>query len=268
MDLVTNKFSLANARELALYARMAYDEPPTIRSEETDTNILIRNAGDYIVIAPRGTKDLANFITDAKAWRTRTPLGGIHAGFYEAFESVREQLLSWMTLAYSVKPKLSVLIGAHSLGASLGMLIAKCLRDAVFNVHSVYGFGCPRPADKIFRDAYNATPMPGSPFDCLGDATFALIDDCDAVARMPGWLAGYRRPGHDEFISSLDASEIVHDPAITYRLESDIWALFNGWRARRNITFLNQLLTDHHIDKYIAALAVARGDEPPPALPL
>lgn len=255
LDLTSAKFSLANARELALYARMAYDEPPTIEDKDTDTQILIRDVGDAILVACRGTTNLRDFITDAEVWRTKTFLGEVHLGFFEAFKGVITRLIANLTLMCAGNPRSIIPLG-HSLGGSLAMLIAKALRDAFFNVHSVYTFGCPRVGDKTYQSNYNATLMPRSPFATLGDATFTVINDCDIVPRVPGWLAGFRRPGRDEFISSLASTQIVEDPAFTYRLESDIWSLLNSWRARRNPTFLDELLTDHHVNNYIAALAV------------
>jgi hypothetical protein len=152
-----------------------------------------------------------------------------------------------------------ILFGSHSLGGMISNIAAKELRDALFNVHSVYTFGCPRSGDRVFQKQYNATRMPCSPFDTLGDATFGLIHDCDLVPRLPGYLSGYRRPGHDEFLSpllsALDGKPcIAEDPAVIVRMESDLWSLFNAWRARRNWLAFDEILIDHRIDNYIAAL--------------
>lgn len=250
LDLTSKSFSLANARELALYARMAYDEPPTIQDERTDTQVLIRDRGDCVIVSSKGTSDLRDFVTDARAWRTETLLGGIHTGFYEAASSIRTQLLAALE---PLRPK-PILFDGHSLGGSLAILNAKAARDAFHNVHSVYTFGCPRVGDKKFQSLYNASSLAKSPFDTLGAATFTVINDCDIVPRVPGWLAGYRRPGRDEFISELQPEKIVEDPSFFYRLESDAVSLLQGWWAKRSPVFLTELLLDHHIDQYIQAL--------------
>lgn len=262
LDLTSAKFSLANARELALYARMAYDETPTIHDEKTDTNILIRDVGDAIVVACQGTKDLRNFITDAEVWRVNTPLGGVHYGFFTAFESVFSQLAKTLVLMQVGNPK-PILPCGHSLGGSLATQISKALRDTFFPVHSAYLYGCPRTSDAKYQANYNATKMLNSPFSTLGEATFTLIHDCDLIPRMPGYLSGYRRPGHDEFLSpllsTLDGQPcITEDPSVPIRLGSDIYSLVKGWIAKRGWTSLDQILTDHHIDNYIAALGAIK----------
>lgn len=264
LDLKATSFSLTNARELALYARMAYDEPPTVCDTATDTQVLIRDLDDCLVVAFRGTSSLRDFITDAETWRDCTPLGGIHSGMWQAWSGVAMKLLQALA-QYSFKP---VLMTGHSLGGSLAMIAARVLRQNMVNAHSVYTFGAPRVGDKEFQTGYNTTSVPGSPFDNLGDATFTLIHDCDIVPRIPGWLAGFRRPGHDEFISALDAAKVVEDPSVVYRLESDVWSMFNAWRARQSPACLDKVLTDHRVDNYIKALAVIRGDEPAPTLPI
>jgi hypothetical protein len=131
------------------------------------------------------------------------------------------------------------------------------------NVHSVYGYGAPRIGSREYQSTYNAMLVPGSPFATLVDATFTLIHDCDVVPRLPGYLAGFRRPGRDEFLSSFSSGpnvlgeivpDILEDPSVLSRLGSDIYSLVRAWLAKRNAIAFKLLLTDHHIDNYIAAL--------------
>lgn len=252
LDLTTPKFSIANARELVLFARMAYDEPPTVEDKPTDTQVLIRDLGDCIVVAPRGTSDIRDFVTDAECWRVPTALGGIHHGFNGASVGIHTKLTTTLSLMDPARHK-PILFGAHSLGGAIAMLEAKKLRDDFFPVHSVYTFGAPRVGDSKFQSVYNATPVPGSPFDTLGAATFTVINDCDIVPRMPCYLAGNRCPGHVEFIPDLGFS-ILEDPSVFVRLGSDVISLVQGWWAKRSPDFLCELLLDHHVDNYIAAL--------------
>ena len=251
LDLTAKTFSLQNARELVLYARMAYEGPPSIRDAGTDTNILITDLGDCVVVACKGTASLRNFVTDCEAVRIGTLIGGVHTGFWDAWLSVSTKVFSYLSNCGG-RP---VIFTGHSLGGALAMIGAKRCCDSGINIHSVYSFGCPRIGDNRFLNCYERTSIIQSPFGFLRPATFTIINDCDIVPRVPGWLAGFRRPGHDEFISALAPQDIVEDPHFTYRLFSDTVALLNGWAARRNVTFLDELLADHHINKYIAALA-------------
>lgn len=254
LDLTAKGFSLRNARELALYARMAYDEPPTIRCESTDTNILIRELPDCVIVACKGTASLRNFITDAEAWRSYTKYGEVHSGFWYAWQSVEADVFKALDRfdIYASSPKPVFWVG-HSLGGALAMIGALRTQRRMI-LAGVYTFGCPRIGDKKFRFAYELF---------LGTSTFTTIYDCDIVPRVPGWLAGYRRPGHDEFISALDSRRIVQDPVFTYRLWSDVLALWKGWRGGRNPEFLDELIRDHHIDKYISALENISPDDHP-----
>lgn len=256
LDLTSAKFSLANARELALYARMAYDETPTIDDAPTDTRVLIRDLGYCIVVSFCGTRSLRNFITDADCREKKMPLGlgWAHHGFMTAALAIWARLQSQLTLLSALANNKPVFFVGHSLGGALAMICAHASRLKLFNIHSVYTFGCPRSMDGIFQRAYNVLPVPRSPFATLGDATFTVINDCDIVARVPGWLAGFRRPGRDGFISALSPTVIVQDPKFTYRLESDFWSLLDSIRSRRDPLVLDQLLTDHHVNCYITAL--------------
>ncbi len=244
LDLQAKSFSLANALTLAGYAKRAYSEA-TISDPSTDTQVLVCDLGDCVVVAFRGTSSIRDFITDAKAWRTFTLMGEVHHGFWDAWRAIAKQL--WQNLMmFGFKP---VIMTGHSLGGSLAMIAARALRNNMVKVHSVYTFGAPRVGDKEFQTGYNTQTVPGSPFDTLGDATFTLINDCDIVPRIPGWLGGYRRPGRDEFISFR--GKIIQDPTVFTRLFSDALSLWMGWEARRNPTFVEELLTDHHVDNYI-----------------
>jgi hypothetical protein len=92
LDLRANKFSLENARELALYARMAYDEQPDFQNAATDTQGIIRDLGDCVIVAFRGTTNLRDAITDAQAWFVHTEFGRVHYGVDRAWRSVAEKV--------------------------------------------------------------------------------------------------------------------------------------------------------------------------------
>lgn len=224
---------------------MAYDEPPTINAPGTDTQVLIRAVSDAtdapIVVAFRGTSNLRDYITDGEVWRTNMNCGAVHQGFWAAWTNVQPQVLAWLQL-YASR---TIFVTGHSLGGALAQLCARDLDQRLFSVQGVYTFGCPRVGDNKFEFTYN---------QALGNRTFNVINDCDIVVRIPGWLAGFRRPGHDEFISAVSPTLIVEDPKTSFRLESDVWSLIDAFRARRNPLVLDELITDHHVNCYIKAL--------------
>lgn len=247
-------FDLDVALQMVQFAQLAYLANPDIQNCATDTQAIVRIWRGFVVVAFRGTSSLRDFVTDAEAWRCETELGGVHFGFASAWSSIAEKVFNALQ-PYGTRP---VILCGHSLGGALAILGAALLRRHRVNVHSVYTFGAPRVGDKTFQQRYNATPVPGSPFANLGEATFTIIDDCDLVPRIPGWLAGFRRPGHDEFISSLNPNRLEEDPSVLRRLVSDIFSLTNEWAARRNPTFLEQVLVDHKLENYIKALVAIK----------
>jgi len=262
LDLTAKSFSIGNARELVLYAKMAYDEPPTVEDKPTDTQVLIRDLGDCVVVAPRGTANIRDFVTDIKCWRSYTTLGEVHSGFWRAWNGISAKLYAEVR-QYGFKP---VVLCGHSLGGALAMLAARALRQNMVNVHSVYNFGAPRVGNAKYQRNYNTLPVPGSPFDTLGDATFTIINDCDIVPRLPGYVSGFRRPGRDEFISFTGG--ISEDPSVPFRLFSDLESIAAAYLARRSPAALEELITDHHVDNYIADLnKVAPQAGETPALP-
>lgn len=252
MDLTANTFSLPNAQVLALYARMAYEQTPDVYDEFYDTRILVRDLGDCLIVSCCGTRGLRNLITDAEAWRSPVTCGEVHHGFWNAWLPVKFKLIQKIEaiLAGAKKP---VFVCGHSLGGALAMIAAKYLALKLYDICGVYTFGCPRVGDKTFARNYNACHVAATTLTLL-DLTFTVINDCDIVPRIPGWLAGYRRPGHDEFMGLITPG-IAEDPSVPFRLASDVRHAFNAWRARRGWLALEDLLDDHHIDKYIAALA-------------
>lgn len=253
MNLNATNFCLENARELAKYASRAYSDDPTISDPKTDTQVLISELvdADCIVIAFRGTSSLRDFLTDADCLRAKVTCGQVHQGFWEAWLGVKEAIKAQIPNFEGKR----IYVTGHSLGGALAIICAKYLAVEQQDVCGVYAFGAPRVGDKQFQVNYNNQPVIGIPTITLGEITFTLINDTDAVPRVPFWPR-YRRPGHDEFISPLTPNRVDEDPNVLFRLLSDITSLYAAWRARRNPLCVGELLLDHRINNYIAALGV------------
>ena len=116
------------ARKMALYSNAAYPNGPQLHQGAKVTPIsfgqfsgLIIEEEDCIVISITGTKNLANFITDARCLQAPIiPYSKIkvHAGFKECLDALWPEI-SW-TIRHSTKP---IFLTGHSLGAAAARLI-------------------------------------------------------------------------------------------------------------------------------------------------
>ena len=238
-----DSFDLALARELAEFSRRAYapDAMDTILgTSHDDTKVLIKDAGDYIVLAFRGTANLRDWLTDIRIEKKMLANGlGIHSGFMGAINAILPDLVSSLAHPDDEKP---LVITGHSLGGALAALAAYYLKILGFKIRAVYTFASPRVGNAAFRQEYNAL---------LRDITFRVVCSGDLVPLIPGIFTtpcdGYRHVGREVF---LDGS--LHlDPSRLLELIAD------GWRTYVAISNddWDFILQFHSItDDYIPAL--------------
>jgi triacylglycerol lipase len=245
-------FVLANACELARrcadiylpFSALSWDgiDMPLVTPVDcslTDTHALVVEWDDCIYIVFRGTKDLRNWITDAEFGKDHTPDGQVHEGFLAAIDSVIGRIIEVLQpTGFNRLAHKQVILTGHSLGGALAVLCAWLLKG--FPIHSVHTFGQPRVGDKAFCAAYD---------QALRDRTFRVVNCNDIVARVPGWLLGYRHVGNLEFINA--SGEIVENPSLFGLLLSDALGLCRAYRQLDDV-----LVTEHFMSRYIAALAV------------
>ncbi|DAZ99205.1 TPA: hypothetical protein N0F65_008238 [Lagenidium giganteum] len=99
----------------------------------------------------------------------------VHAGFYAAYASVAERVLSTIQALHRADPR-RVLVTGHSLG---GALAALCSFDVVARLKitnvQCTTFGCPRIGNATFQRKYQvAVP-----------ATFAFVNASDMITKLP-----------------------------------------------------------------------------------
>ncbi len=244
-------FDLSLARQLAEFSRRAYQPLASdmiLETPATDTGVLIAGIGDAIVLAFRGTRNLRDWITDARFFKRQIGGGiGIHDGFLDAIDSVLPRIVGNLLPPgadkASVKP---LIICGHSLGGALATLAAFYLRRQGFNIQAVYTFASPRVGNAVWREAYNAT---------CGDKTFRIACAGDLVPLIPGIFTsprdGYRHVGTEVL---ADGHRLLIAPSHYIELALD------GWRAYRAIKTgdIDFILFFHSItDDYIASLAIA-----------
>ncbi len=240
---LTTKLSLANALALARASAGAYERHPT--AEGSDARILDLDCGTARVIAFRGSCEASDFVVDAEIRRSSAGDGiGVHHGFYSTISVIGGHLIQRAGWGR----KLPLFITGHSLGGALAVLAAKILRGAGFFIQGVYVFGCPRVGNKRFAETYDC---------CLGDRTYRFVNEEDVVARVPGWVSGYRHVGTEIFLPSGQASNLKPQTSSGYIVDPSIWTkgrsdVVGWWRD----FWVGRVagLYDHGVAKYVSRL--------------
>jgi triacylglycerol lipase len=210
-DPNTTKYNANNALVLADAARLAYlDEAEArsvaadqwklanfafVSSAKTNTQAIVMGDGEFIIVAFRGTqpKVLKDWVSDAKfLFRRQGPVGEVHRGFWDAFDSVRTEVQQQID-RFQDKGQ-SLWFTGHSLGAALAVLAVAQLRLRHDRpVNGLYTFGQPRVGDADFAAAFNAD---------FGARTFRFVNNNDIVTRVPPRVNGYRDVGRVLYFDS------------------------------------------------------------------
>ena len=194
----------------------------TFNSDKTGTQAFLASNGDFVVLAFRGTeKNWRDVQTDILSRRVRTSSGRIHAGFRQAYESVRPEIEK------SLKKigKLPLYITGHSLGGALATVATERLESNPrfeFQVAACYTFGSPRVG--------NAEYDPN-----IKSSFFRVVNTVDIVTVIPLLVMGFVHVGDIRFLERRDE---------LFRRGIPFWRLF---------AFLfgfSHLVADHGIAEY------------------
>ena len=142
---------------------------------DTDTEARIIGDDRAVILAFRGTSSLRDARTDMKAQRIKWKYGHAHAGFLEAWRSIRAPIINALH-DYGDNGQ-QLYVTGHSLGGALATLCAYELELArEFAVANLYTFGSPRVFDRA--GAENAARV-------LRNCSFRVVHSNDIVARLP-----------------------------------------------------------------------------------
>jgi hypothetical protein len=140
----------------AAYSKIAYNAP-TFVDHPTDTRVFIQDN----IIAFAGTKSKENVLTDVKI--LDVPFGAcgnsktrVHAGFLEAWESVRTKVFQHVAQMTTDTSTDTVVFTGHSLGGALACLAGLDVACTLGKRVKVVSFGAPHVGDELFADAFNA----------------------------------------------------------------------------------------------------------------
>lgn len=246
MNLTAKQFDADNARACAQVSADAYRQA-TLTCAATDTQVLIAELPDCLIVGFRGSSALEDFIIDARFFRSlllEEADGSrceVHSGFLAAYESIIGPLSSRLggSPVFKYQNCKPLFVTGHSLGGALAILAAVELKRQGFAIAQVYTFGQPRVGNKAFAAMYNYA---------LKDSTFALVNEGDPVPLLPPLLNGYRDCGTEIWLRKSGGTLV--DPFIGFELFTDIMGAISSWRNYRL-----GLLPNHFLAAYRTRLS-------------
>lgn len=108
-----------------------------------------------IVVAYRGTSDVANWLSDLNLVKTSYPYCDgceVHKGFYDAEQGVITNVLNQVKELKSAYPSYTILVTGHSLGAALATLTAVDILMTISQDVRLFNFGSPRVGNTAFAE--------------------------------------------------------------------------------------------------------------------
>ncbi|EIK97141.1 lipase family protein [Pseudomonas sp. M47T1] len=124
----------------------------TDQADSTNTQAFISHSDEVVLIAVRGSAQLADFIRDADATQVPFKGGGrVHDGFHGATQALEAFVTTYLDKFHTTQ---KLLITGHSLGGAIALLLSEVLRRRQgFDYDIVlYTYGAPRAADSTFID--------------------------------------------------------------------------------------------------------------------
>ena len=207
----------------------------------------------YALLAFRGTeKDNRNDIAaDMDALLISDQDGRVHRGFRRYFDSVRADVMRFVSAYRSGHPGQPIYITGHSLGAALATLAFVALRD---QASSLYTYGCPRVGDGEFCAEIESLAS--------SRACYRTVDNEDAVTHVPVPLPELEYDHARVTLLWLDSvGHLVRNPSNPPGDRADLvecaLGLVRGESMDRLLTPLPRPLADHSVVRYCHWLAQA-----------
>lgn len=193
---------------------------------------------DYLCIAFRGTDELADWLDNLNVFSTKELFGEFHRGFWQSVEDVWPSINAKFRQLQQQTPR-PLFITGHSLGGAMATIAAAKLVHEDKPFTSVYTFGQPRALTRDTARIFNS--------ECQS-RYFRFHNNNDIVTRAPARVMGYSHIGSYLYISS---EQQIHQ-------EAGWWFKFIDYVDGAVSALLEEgidLVEDHDIDKYLAAVA-------------
>ena len=234
---------------MAQLSDRAYTDRPTIYSQRTGARVIIEENSKAVMVGFRGTKDIKDWLEDAKFWQTHTWGGMIHAGFRDDCNSIIVPLFVELRKRLGRKQR-PVWFAGHSLGGAQAPQAAETFfRQQVGELGGVYTFGQPRTWDVIGANSYNRL---------LGDKTIRVVNEFDIVPHIPpaGLLLRYWH--HWSEVMLKDNGGVVEGRSLARKLACDGLMMWHACRVLMNLDLWKDVKEYHSIEMYIGKLESLR----------
>lgn len=146
------------------------------RRQGRDHAFVVRDSRRTIV-AFRGSDDPWDWLTNLRAWSSRTQHGRVHRGYLDVVRSLIDELRSLLAEDPAGRP---VVLTGHSMGGALAVLAGVMLAEDGIEAGGIYTFGQPQVGNRAFSTAFaERYPAP----------VFRFVNGADAIA---AWTHGRR----------------------------------------------------------------------------
>ena len=228
-----------------------------------DTQALLVSTQNYLALAFRGTEatNFGDIKTDVKFAITKCPSGGgVHSGFNEAFNLVKDHIQRDLNSPENKNKPL--IITGHSLGGALAMIATKRLR---YDIAACYTFGSPRVGnDEWFGGIKTPVYRVVNAVDCVtmlppGKIPMRVLQW--TLGKTPAWgksiykkleaVQGYSHYGDIRYLTNCPKGnyEKVKLLIRTITLFERIWMWAGSWAFKK-------FVRDHKISIYRKKLAI------------
>ena len=246
-----SSFCRKKSLELALISEIAYKSKEDIAREfealehrffsGESTQAVAVVYSDEVIVAFRGTQQLADLKRDFDYKKEESLLGSVHRGFYAALREVLGEIIEYIE-PHIEKKKLYVT--GHSLGGALAVLLGAYVKNTMSADVEIYTFGQPR----VFGKA-SAAHME----ELIGGKLFRVVLDKDPIARVPSFVQGFSHIGRVQFFDGdgtlhIDASYWKRLMLIAYELGM---SYFGG---KSFLSVAKGIAKNHRIYDYISAI--------------
>ena len=137
------------------------------------------NYKGHAFIVMRGTKFLGDWLTNFNMGTSRSAYGqSIHDGFHQAFLSMRDQLMAFVS-SLSTQGVHTVHCVGHSLGGGLATVCAEYILSTTSFKPYLYTFGAPRVGMQTFADMLSSNLTP--------EKMYRVYHRTDIVPCIPFW---------------------------------------------------------------------------------
>ena len=138
-----------------LCKKIPFSQPTVVKQGSVFAVLGYSSEYNRIVVAFRGSVDIANWILNLEAVRISYPLCSgcsVHNGFNEGYNSVKSSVEATIDNLRRKYTSAKIMVTGHSLGGALAVMAAAHLQDRYNLVEMLYTLGQPRVGNDKFAE--------------------------------------------------------------------------------------------------------------------